>query len=233
VALRTLIVLALMARVVAAQSIATDTRESPKPVVVKPVVVEPAAPKPDPGPRWNFGLAFAGGAETIGDMTFAQIGIRISIARRIADDLAIATAGELITTNATLDDGTLIIGRTLRGTVGLDWEVTHSKKPFIPHLVLTTGVGHELTAWDRGTVSRQLVFLSAEGRSGFEFPKGGPFHGISRMGWQYGLRVTAGRPVEPIEISFACTDCKVRTMTKSNSAIDLGVLFYYGLDFGR
>jgi hypothetical protein len=115
-------------------------------------------------------------------------------------------------------------------SVGLDWLVTHSKKPFVPQLVLTTGVGRELTAWDRGTVARQLVFLSVEGRGGFDVPSDGPFHGIKRMGFSYGLRMTAARPVEPIEISFACTDCK---MTKDDAPLDLGVLFYYGIHFGR
>lgn len=224
-ALRTLIALAVFARVAAAQSIATDVREPPAPTAPKP-----EAPRPDPGPRWHFGLAFAGGAEAIGDMTFGQVGVRVAVARRIAEDLAIATAGELITTNATLEDGTLIIGRTVRGTIGLDWTVTHSTRPFVPRLVLTSGIGRELTAWDRGTVSRQLVFLAVEGRGGFDFPKGGPFHGIRRMGISYGLRIAAARPVEALDFAFACSDCK---MTKDDAPIDLGVLFYYGIDFGR
>ena len=221
-ALRTLIALALFARVAAAQSIATTTVDPPKP--------KPVAKRDVTDPRWHFGLSFGGGAESIGDMSFGQIGIRVAIARRIADDLAIATAGELITTNATLADGTLIIGRTVRGTLGLDWRVIDNTKPFIPDLVITTGVGRELTAWDRGTVARQLVFLSVEGRGGFPIPRGGIFHGISEMGVVYGLRVQAGRPVEAIDLAFACTDCK---MTKDTAPIDLGVLFYYGIDFGR
>lgn len=180
-------------------------------------------------PTWDFGIAFAGGAEAIGDRTFGQIGVGSWLGRKLAPDVAITVRAELLTTNADDPDGNLILGATTRGLVGIDWRLYATDRPFVPELFVNAGIGRELTAWDRGTVGRQLVFLGVEGRQGFDIPQGRAIRGIRRMGMPLGLRFQLAPAIEPMTIARACSQCG----TPPRARTDFAILFYYGLDFGR
>jgi hypothetical protein len=224
-ALRTLVILVALVRIAAAQQVASD---DPPP---KPVTVKPAEDPVPPGPPWHFGLAFAGGGESIGDATFGQIGIAIHVSRRVIGRLALGVTGEMLTTNRTLDDGasTLIIGQTLRGLAGAEWTAYRHRKPFVPSVVVQGGVGRELTAWDRGTVDRGLVYAGVVARSGFDIPKRAPFHGIAQMATTLGLRFSIAPALPEMAIARACSQCGRTTSTGH----DLGVMLHYGIAFGR
>jgi hypothetical protein len=183
----------------------------------------------EPVPRWDLGLVFAGGAEQIGDRTFAQIGVSTWLGRRVTPNVSVTARGELLTTNADASDGTVIIGETMRGFVGIDWRVLATDKAFMPQLFVDAGVGRELTAWDRGTVGRELVFVGIESRQGFDIPQDGAIHGVSRMGMPMGLRLQLAPAIDSLTIARACSQCG----TPPPAHTDLAILFYYGLEFGR
>ena len=193
------------------------------------VVAAAGTASAEPVPPWDLGLVFAGGAEEIGDRTFAQIGVSAWLGRRVTPDVSVTARGELLTTHADASDGSLIIGETMRGLLGFDWRVVATDKAFVPQLFVDAGVGRELTAWDRGTVGRELVFIGIESRQGFDIPQGGAIHGVSWMGMPMGLRLQLAPAIDSLTIARACSQCG----TPPPAHTDLAILFYYGLEFGR
>jgi hypothetical protein len=180
-------------------------------------------------PTWEFGVALAGGAESIGDQTFAQIGSQFHLARRIVPDLGIALRAELLNTNASRGNDT-IIGETGRLLAGLDWRVYHSPRGFpIPELFVIGGVGTELVAWDRGIVHRMLTYTGFEARQNGRV-RTGSFRGVTHVGMRYGVRLQVARDVEAMTLARACTLCDVPDRGRG---FDAAVIGYYGLDFGR
>jgi hypothetical protein len=226
VVLRTLIVLVLLGGLAAAEiHIAAEPPAKP---------VEPARPVCGPAstsgrPCWDLGFAFAGGAAVIGDQTFGQFGLRVHLARRIGDRNLLVMMGELLATNRGSGEA-LVIGETVRGLVGLDRRLGRVRDFPIPEVFGAAGIGGELTAWDRGTVTRPLVYVGVDARQGFDMPPDRPLRGVRRFAMRYGVRVQAARDVPPMTLARACSGCSPATPDRS---LDIAVIGYYGIDFGR
>jgi hypothetical protein len=183
----------------------------------------------DPPPHWDFGLVIAGGAESIADNTVGQVGIGTWLGRRITADVSITLRAELLTSNMDAPDGSLILGETTRGLLGIDWRLYENRHPFVPEVFVNAGIGRELTAWDRGTVGRQLVFVGAEARQGFDIPQGRAIRGVRRMGMPFGVRFQLAPAIDSMTIARACSQCGAPPQAHA----DFAFLIYYGLDFSR
>lgn len=198
--------------------------EPPPPVEPAPAVVE------NLGPPWHFDLSFAGGVAAMAGETWGQIGVTVGIARRTHGPFAIAIRGELLTTNRTPEIGDVILGETLRGLVGLEYTAYRRTGAFAPQIVASGGIGRELTAWDGALIDRTLAYVGVEARPGFSIPSSAPYRGIRKLGFEVGMRLQVASAYEPASIARSCTRCDAMA---AEPGIDLALLFYYGLAFGR
>jgi hypothetical protein len=188
----------------------------------RPAVADDARP-----PSWQYGLNFGGGAAQIGGLGFAQIGLQLRLARTVAPGLRAAVTADMLNTNRGSGEA-LVMGETLRGTLGVEWDAgAWNKDIMLAAVTVVAGGGSELITWERGVVSRPLGYLGCEVGMGFRMRSDGRgLRGPRTMGYRFGVRIFAADGIAPDKVPM-------QSSTSPAARLELAFLGTMGLAFGR
>lgn len=165
--------------------------------------------------RWQRGIGFGGGAAEIGDLGFAQIGIRAGLARRVAPRFHLGLTGELLTTHRGTGEE-MVMGETVRALIGVEYDLNRPRREGLTFRgVAIAGSGAEVITWERGYTARIVGFVGAEYQMRFGIDRGGLLRDLASMGIRIGVRLQAAPSPKA-----------------SDERTDLAFLVYQSLDFG-
>ena len=189
--------------------------------------------KDDKEPNLRYGYAMAAGATQIGDLGFANIGVRFHVARTIVKHLRADADFAFLATHRGYGDE-LLIGNTSRFSLGAAYDVAsfgEGNEMLMGSVAFIGGMGREYIAWDRGTVTRNDVFVGLDGSFGFAFRNARVLRVAKALWMTLGVRFFMAEAPGPDKQMIVCGGpCDEPSV---GSPRDFGFLVHYGLSFGR
>jgi hypothetical protein len=185
-------------------------------------------------PKLRYGYTLTAGATEIGDLGFANIGVRFHVARQIVEGLRADVDFAFLTTHRSSDDEDgLLMGNTSRFSLGAAYDLAafDGGSMLSGSVAFIGGVGRQYIAWDRGTVTRNDLFVGIDGMMGFNFRNSRNLRVAKALWMSLGVRFFIADSPGPDKRMVVCGGpCDEPS---AGNPRDFGFLFNYGLSFGR
>lgn len=188
----------------------------------------------DDGPTLRYGYTITAGATEIGDLGFANIGVRFHVARQIVPGLRADLDFAFLATHRPSDDEDgILMGNTSRFSLGAAYDLVAFDKGdmLTGSVAFVGGVGRQYIAWDRGTVTRNDIFVGIDAMTGFNFRNSRNLRVAKALWMGLGVRFFISEAPGPDKQMIVCGGpCDEPS---AGNPRDLGFLVNYGLSFGR